>query len=158
MTSPVQPDVVHTHPRLSFWSLPPEVRNMIYSLFVIDDKPLPIQSPRRRNVINKELTNKNFGRLLCVNKQFNAEASAMFYSKNTWVVGNGAYGLTIQTNEHGLKMFNSRVSAQNKACIKKIIMEIHCRPHPWVSPSLAQFCMYCMRVANRLSLCSYEFD
>lgn len=139
--SSVPTAVVAPPPQTCFWSLPPEIRNMIYALVVIDDKPLRIFSPRRKYVVNKELTNKNFGRLLCVNKQFNAEASAVFYAQNIWVVGNGGWGLTTQTNEHALKKFTSRASAENKACIKKIIMEIHCRPHPWVSPHLSGICM-----------------
>jgi hypothetical protein len=109
---------------IAFWSLPLEIRDMIYELLLVKDNPIPILSPRKKNVINEEFTSKHFSCLLRVNKRFNAEASKMFYSKNRWVVGHGHWHSTRWTNEHALKEFNRRVPGQNRACIKEVYLEI----------------------------------
>lgn len=96
-----------------------------HRLILIKEDPIPIYSPRSKRCLNGELTSRNFMRLLLVNKQVAAEASIIFYSKNIWVVGNGAWSSTMETNEHALIAFNERIPNRYKACIKSIKFEIH---------------------------------
>jgi hypothetical protein len=106
---------------------------MAYALLVIKDKPIPILSLRRKNVVNNEFTSKDLVTLLRINKQINTEASALFYSRNTWVTGNGKWGSRRAVNGHALRAFISRVPKRNIAQIKNVIFEIHAResiPHP----------------------------
>jgi hypothetical protein len=106
---------------------------MVYALLVIKDKPIPIFSPRRKNFVNDEFTSKDLVTLLRINKQINTEASAIFYSKNTWVTGKGKWGSRGAVNGHALRAFISRVPKRNIAQIKNVIFEIHAResiPHP----------------------------
>lgn len=102
---------------------------MIYDVCLIKDYAIPIYSPRRKYAINKEFTSLNPAALLRVNKQFNLEASLRFYSQNTWVVGNGNWGSTIQTNHHALQKFYQRVPASSRMHIKNVVIEIHSREY-----------------------------
>jgi hypothetical protein len=104
-----------------FTRLPPEIRNNIYELLLVNEHPIPITSPRKKHAVKKELPKTNFGRLLRVNKQFNAEAKTVFYSLNSFIVGNGPFGLTTQENLHALRAFISRVPG---VCISRI-SEVH---------------------------------
>jgi len=100
-----------------FTRLPPEIRNHIYELLLVNEHPIPITSPRKKHAVKKEPPKTNFARLLRVNKQFNAEAKTVFYSLNSFVVGNGPFGLTTQENLHALRAFISRVPG---ICISRI--------------------------------------
>jgi hypothetical protein len=100
-----------------FTRLAPEIRNHVYELLLINEHPISITSPRKKRAVKKELPKTNFGRLLRVNKQFNAEAKTVFYSLNSFVVGNGPFGLTTQENLHALRAFISRVPG---ICISRI--------------------------------------
>jgi hypothetical protein len=100
-----------------FTRLPPEIRNHIYELLLVNEHPIPITSPRKKHAVKKELPKTNFGRLLRVNKQFNTEAKTVFYSLNSFVVGNGPFGLTTQENLHALRAFITRVPA---ICVRRI--------------------------------------
>jgi predicted ATPase len=102
---------------------------MVYDLCLTKRHAIPIYSPRRKGALNKEFTSKDLAALLRVNKKFNVEASESFYSKNTWVIGNGVWGSTTQTNLHALQKFYQRVPASNRMHIKDVIIEIHSRRH-----------------------------
>ena len=67
--------------------------------------------------------------LLRLNKQINAEASTIFYSKNKFVLGNGAWGSTSLPNVHGLKAFLGRVPNKYLAHITEVTVEVHCRKY-----------------------------
>jgi hypothetical protein len=94
-----------------FTRLPPEIRNSIYELLLVNEHPIPITSPRKKHAVKKEPPKTNFARLLRVNKQLNAEAKTVFYSLNSFVVGNGPFGLTTEENLHALRAFITRVPA-----------------------------------------------
>jgi hypothetical protein len=111
----------------TFLTLPPEIRNMIYCLLLIKPHPILICSPRRKHVVNQELTSENFGCLLRINKQVNIEASTIFYSKNQFVVGNGSWASKKFANVHALKAFLSRVPRKYIAHITNVVVEVHCR-------------------------------
>jgi hypothetical protein len=100
-----------------FTRLPPEIRNDIYELLLVNEHPIPITSPRKKHAVKKEAPKTNFARLLRVNKQFNAEAKTVFYSLNSFVVGNGPFGLTTEENLHALRAFITRVPA---ICVRRI--------------------------------------
>jgi hypothetical protein len=105
---------------------PPEVRNMIYSLLIKNPNPIKIRSPRKKH-IKRDSTAINFGHLLLINKQIRTEASSLYYSANTFVIGNGRWGSTTHTNIHALKAFTSRVPARNLSQITKLHVEVHLR-------------------------------
>jgi len=108
-----------------FTRLPPEIRNHIYELLLVNEHPIPITSPRKKHAVKKELPKTNFGRLLRVNKQFNTEAKTVFYSLNSFVVGNGPFGLTTQENLHALRAFISRVPGICISRITQVYFEIN---------------------------------
>ena len=113
---------------MTFTSLPPEIRNMIYSLLLVKNEPITIASPRhRRSRVNAEFTSDNFARLLRVSKQIHNEASSVFYSVNTFVVGNGDWGSKNKPNLHALRAFTARVPSRFLACITEIHYTIHLR-------------------------------
>jgi hypothetical protein len=62
----------------------------------------------------------NFLNLLLVNKQTHIEACTVFYSLNTFSIGNGDYGSSRDTNVHGLKSFIRRVPARYIHCISHL--------------------------------------
>jgi hypothetical protein len=98
-----------------FTHLPPEIRNEIYKLLFVSSTHIRICSPRdRRRRCPPRL---DFTRLLLVNRQINTEAKTIFYSLNTFVIGNRDWGSRQQVNLHALKAFISRVP---KACISII--------------------------------------
>ena len=105
----------------TFTSLPPEIRNMIYSLLLIQDSPISICSPRRW-IMNERSTTPtaSFHNLMFVNKQIHAEVYTAFFSLNTFSIGNGDYGSSRETNVHGLKSFIRRVPAQYIRCISRL--------------------------------------
>lgn len=130
--SPKMSANIQSHPpqkTFDFLSLPPEIRNTIYELLLIKDEPIYICSPLRKHAVNRELTSTSFSMLLRLNKQINAEASTIFYSKNEFVLGNGAWGSTSLPNAHGLKAFLDRVPNKYLACITEVTVEVHCRQY-----------------------------
>jgi hypothetical protein len=125
----------------TFTSLPPEIRNMIYSLLLIQGSPIPICSPRRW-VMNEHSTTPtaSFHNLMLVNKQIHAEVYTAFYSYNTFSIGNGDYGSSRETNMHGLKSFIRRVPAQYIHYISKLTILTYLRKmYSTPAPSLGPF-------------------
>jgi hypothetical protein len=98
-----------------FTRLPPEIRNEIYKLLFVSSSEIVISSPLNRR--KRRPPRLDFTRLLLVNKQINAEAKTIFYSLNTFVIGNRDWASTEQANLHALKAFTSRVP---KTCISII--------------------------------------
>ena len=155
-------------PTVEFELLPPEIRNQIYALLLISAKPIQIRSPRKRR-IGRKIGSSNFGRLLCVNKRIYEEASTIFYSMNTFVVGNGSWGSTTFTNVHALKAFIKSVPASHISRITKVIMEIHMRistawPEPYIfgtrneASSLHSISRALVRHFTGLEFLCYQFD
>jgi hypothetical protein len=71
--------------------------------------------------------------ILYVNRQIHAEAIRVFYSANTFIVGNGKGGSTQNENERGLISFVNHVPSHLVTSITKIILVIHLRPSEFVS-------------------------
>jgi len=97
---------------------------MIYSLLIQHPTPIKIRSPRKKRGMQKSLGITKYG-IFRVNKQIRHEASTMFYATNTFIIGNGSWGSTWDTNPHGLKAFISRVPYISQ--ITKVQLEIHSR-------------------------------
>jgi hypothetical protein len=106
-------------------SVPPEIRNMIYVLIVKKNEGILVCSPRRKQPVKNRPVSENIIPLLLLNKQINNEASAVFYSSNTFIFGNGNWGLRSQTNLHAFKAFVSRVPAKSISRIRKVVIQIH---------------------------------
>jgi hypothetical protein len=90
-----------------FTRLPPEIRNEVYKLLFVSRLGVVIRSPL--NPRKRRPPQLDFTRLLLVNKQINAEAKTMFYSLNTFIIGNLDWVSTEKANLHGLKAFTSHV-------------------------------------------------
>lgn len=109
----------------------------IYLLsLLVNEHLILITSPRKKHAVKKQPPKTNFARLLRVNKQFNADAKTVFYSLNSFAVGNGPFGLTTQENLHALRAFITRVPA---ICIRRIT-QVHfeinvIRVSHWASPT-----------------------
>ena len=76
----------------TFFSLPIELRNIIYSIILISSHnikicSLPGKYLRDREGHKRPRYRKRFGQLLLVNKQVYTEASFIFYSENTFAIG-----------------------------------------------------------------------
>jgi hypothetical protein len=69
-----------------FLRLPPEIRNEVYKLLFVSNTNLRVSSPVHRR--KRRPPQLDFTRLLLVNKQINAEAKTIFYSLNTFIIGN----------------------------------------------------------------------
>lgn len=144
-------DAIDTNSSVSnkntFMPLPPEIRNMVYSLLLIQDSPIPICSPRRWVMNEDSITpTASFHNLMLVNKQIHAEVYTVFYSLNTFSIGNGDYGSSRDINIHGLKSFIRRVPAQYIECIPHLRIMVYLRkrystpssnPGPW--PYLTEY-------------------
>jgi hypothetical protein len=109
----------------TFFSLPIELRNIIYSMILISSHNIKICSlPGKylwdRGGHKKPRFRKIFGQLLCVNKQVYKEGSLIFYSKNTFTIGTGPYGSTRIPNLHGLRSFLQRVPWKHTSFINKL--------------------------------------
>jgi len=105
-----------------FTRLPPEIRNAVYELLIVNRK-IAIASPRNRR--KKVPPRTNFGCLLRVNKQIHAEAKTIFYARNTFILGNGRWGSREEANLHALQAFTSRVPKDCIALITKIEINIY---------------------------------
>jgi hypothetical protein len=104
-----------------FTAIPPEIRNKIYKLVLIKNKPIIITSPRKKYQLKQKYPNS--ASLLMVNKQIYAEAKFLFYSLNEFVIGNEHWGSTIFANLHGLQAFISRVPKDCLEHIRKVHFE-----------------------------------
>lgn len=110
----------------TFFSLPIELRNIIYSLILIPSHNINICSPPGKYLGDREgrrwpRPRKGFvGQLLLVNRQFYKEASYLFYSKSTFALGCGLYSSTTAPNLHRLKCFLQRVPQEHTDCITKL--------------------------------------
>jgi hypothetical protein len=67
---------------------PAKLRNLIYELVVTKEEPVLIISQRNTRHIKKQ-NHADFAILLMVNTKVSAEAKRIFYSFNTFVIGNG---------------------------------------------------------------------
>ena len=116
-----------------FTRLPPEIRNEIYQLLFVANSNLRICSPVPRR--KRRPPQLDFTRLLLVNKQTNAEAKTIFYSLNTFIIGNQDWAAQNLVNLHALTAFISRVPKACISIIAKITIEIRAfetRPITWV--------------------------
>ena len=115
----------------SFTSLPPEIRNMVYESLLFHGRDIRICSirSRRRRVTNRKSKSAttNFCNMALLCKKIHGEVCTIFYSENSFVVGNGNYGSTSETNIRGLEMFIQRVPAPYIACISRLTLSIHLR-------------------------------
>ena len=140
-------------------NLPPEIRNMIYRLILVRDQPISIfsspsnftdVSTRRENIrpryitlrrdwearprpasrLRKYTPSTDSRTFFCVNKEIYAEAGLIFYSCNTFAVGNGCSGSTGEETltYDALKTFISRVPKRFLERITKINMIMHLKP------------------------------
>ncbi|CZR66637.1 uncharacterized protein PAC_16538 [Phialocephala subalpina] len=113
------PVLAYPTSRSFFQSLPAETRNSIYELILIHDQSIKITSLPRGRKKNAQ-SNSNFLALTLVNKAIGQEAKTTFYSRNTFIIGNGRYGSPIQVNLHGFRCFIRRVPKECLALIRKI--------------------------------------
>jgi hypothetical protein len=116
-----------------FTCLPPEIRNEVYKLLFVSRCGVVVSSPLNRR--KRRPPQLDFTRLLLVNKQINAEAKTIFYSLNTFVIGNKDWASTRQANLHALKAFTSRVPKGCISIISTVTVEMRfCRQMPlrWV--------------------------
>jgi hypothetical protein len=102
---------------------------MIYELLLLGKATFRICSPRRRWAKNAASTSAtaNFVHLIQVNKQIQVEASTTFYSLNTFIIGNGNYGSSMEPNIHALKSFIRRVPARYIGCISRLSIIMYLR-------------------------------
>ncbi|CZR66630.1 uncharacterized protein PAC_16531 [Phialocephala subalpina] len=114
-----------------FLDLPPETRNQIYEVVLVNDHPISITSVRNKRKKNDPSRLSPFGRLLRVNKQINSEAKSVFYSLNTFVVGNGWWGSRKEENLQALKAFIARVPKDCIARIKHILIVLFLKVSSW---------------------------
>jgi hypothetical protein len=105
--------------------LPPELRNIIYDLLVFQERPVAIATPRRKNAVKKTQQESHFAAILSVNKQTNKEAKTIFFSQNTFLIGNGWWGSTMRANVQALKEFIKRVPKECIALIREIELDIY---------------------------------
>lgn len=105
-------------------TLPPEIRNIIYDLLLVSDMSFWIVSARKKHMVKNQEKHTYFASLLLVNKQINAEAKAIFFSHNKFVIGNGKWGSTTEVNLHGLKQFTCRVPKDCIALIRRVDIDI----------------------------------
>jgi hypothetical protein len=116
-----------------FTRLPPEIRNEVYKLLFVSSGEIVISSPLNRR--KRRPPQLDFTRLLLVNKQINAEAKTIFYSLNTFVIGNRDWASREQANLHALKAFTSRVPKTCIAIISNITVKMRFYrqlPRVWV--------------------------
>jgi hypothetical protein len=102
---------------------PAELRNMIYELVLIKEELVLITSPRNTRYLKKQ-KHTDFASLLMVNTKVSGEAKRIFYSFNTFVIGNGHWGATTQPNLHGFNGFTSGVPDKYIALIRKIELDM----------------------------------
>jgi hypothetical protein len=116
----------------SFMTLPPECRDMIYHPLLVQEVPIRIASPRSRTLRDLMFSSARAS-ILYVNRQIHAEAIRLFYSANTFVVGNGPVDSTQHENEQGLISFVNHVPSHLVTSITKITLVIHLRPSEFIS-------------------------
>jgi hypothetical protein len=105
-----------------FLRLPPEIRNEVYKLLFVSNTNLRVSSPVHRR--KRRPPQLDFTRLLLVNKQIDAEAKTIFYSLNTFIIGNREWASRERVNLHALKAFISRVPKACISIIAKITIEM----------------------------------
>ncbi|RDW58084.1 hypothetical protein BP6252_13495 [Coleophoma cylindrospora] len=119
---------------------------MIYTLLLVNEGSIPICSPsykRRKTRLSQrvyfnargccsriEEAEPNHGAILRVNKQVHREASRLFYSHNSFLVGTGRWGCSAQVNVHGLKSMIKRVPTEFLACVKHLQVILYIRILP----------------------------
>jgi hypothetical protein len=108
-------------------TLPPEIREVIYRLLLVQEVSIHISSPKSRTFRDLMFSSARAS-ILYVDRQIHAESIRIFYSANTFIVGNGQLGSTQHENEHGLISFVNHVPSHLVTSITKIILVIHLRP------------------------------
>ncbi|KAI1427262.1 hypothetical protein F5Y12DRAFT_181530 [Xylaria sp. FL1777] len=76
-------------PRIGFFSLPPELRNMIYKLLLVPAVPITIKIHEKSGLCTREGEWPGGHTLLRVNRQMQYEASAMLYGQNEFLIPYG---------------------------------------------------------------------
>jgi hypothetical protein len=110
----------------SFTSLPFEIRDMVYRLLLVYDRPVQITSPasshKCRPCCHSSNFRTDFANLSRVNKHVNAEACVVFYSLNTFQVSNEIenYHSPHFANFHALREFIRRTPAEKIRLIRRI--------------------------------------
>jgi hypothetical protein len=109
----------------TFFSLPLELRRIIYSFVLISPHSIKICSLPRKYLWNRESRRRSrprkiIGQLLLVNRQIYEEASFVFYSKNIFAIGTGPYGSTRIPNLEGLECFLRNIPWKHTCCIVKL--------------------------------------
>jgi hypothetical protein len=99
---------------------------MIYNLLLISDTSISISSPRKKTHPKKQQRRVHSASLLLVNRQIHDEASAIFFSSNAFIIGNGFWGSTNQANVHALKLFIKTVPKSTIALIRKLELDVTC--------------------------------
>ncbi|KAL2061178.1 hypothetical protein VTL71DRAFT_7451 [Oculimacula yallundae] len=87
-----------------FKSCPAEVRNMIYKLLIISRKSIQIASPSSRPY-HLNFHRRNFACIMLTDKETYAEVRGLYYTLNTFAVGNNVWHSSQLTNLHGLHEF-----------------------------------------------------
>jgi hypothetical protein len=111
----------------NFFSLPAELRNMIFSHLLIRPHAIQICSPSKHGMRGRKYRVNRSEPLFGVNKEMHEGASYYFFSQNTFMLGNGMYGSSSVPNLHGLRAFFRRVPARHVRYITKLKMTIHLR-------------------------------
>ena len=125
---------------VTFHSLPPEIRLMIYELALDTSEKteldkqilLPMSSPRRFRPgpppygrPSGESKLSAFLKLQRVSKLIQAEVCPYFLSRNGFVVGSGPYGSSEEINMHGFRTFIRLVPAQYISFIRRIAIFVN---------------------------------
>ena len=120
----------------TFISLPLEIREMVYSLLLVYDNPIPIASPCPKHKcpdgtysecnlpsVTRQIKidlPKDFANLSRASKQINTEASLVFYSRNAFLVANDLYHSPHFSNVHAIRVFKQRTPPEKMALIRRI--------------------------------------
>ena len=105
--------------------MPPEIRNEIYELVLLENETYSVVSPSKR----KPETHNTA--LLRVNKLFYQEGSPYLYINNAFHFGNGRWGSTEEVNLHALKYFFERVPVKHRVLITKVHIDIFLHKSMW---------------------------
>ncbi|KAJ5041602.1 uncharacterized protein L3040_005182 [Drepanopeziza brunnea f. sp. 'multigermtubi'] len=128
-----QIQINHAGNGFRFKDLDENVREIVYSLFVISEYPLFATSPRSPSTKPSRFPHPHTTELaiMRVDRQLNVEARAVFFAGNTFAFGCGAYGSPTEANLHGLELFVALVPAVDVGRIRKIDLHLYL-PEGWL--------------------------
>ncbi|CZT04574.1 uncharacterized protein RAG0_10997 [Rhynchosporium agropyri] len=120
-----------------FKKCPAEVRNMIYKQLIVSKKTIQICSPLKRHRRRYHSERLNFAAIMLVDKDIHEEVRGLYYTLNTFAVGNNLWGSTSFANLHGLNAFMKLAPKQHLAQIQNIEINLCAElvPH-WARPEL----------------------